>query len=137
MVQQNITHNQLTLTLKSSPAKQADLNIAQDLRDTLIANKDKAAGLAANMIGQNKRIIALFIGPLPLVMLNPIITSSSGEYLAQEGCLSLTGQRSTKRFKNITVQYQNENFETHEQKFSDFIAEVIQHEIDHCNGILI
>ncbi|MBD5432326.1 MAG: peptide deformylase [Lactobacillus sp.] len=137
MTQQNITHNQLTLSLKSAPATQDDLNIAQNLKDTLMANKDKAAGLAANMIGQNKRIIALFIGPLPLVMLNPIITNSSGEYLAQEGCLSLTGQRSTKRFKNITVQYQNENFKTHEQKFSDFIAEVIQHEIDHCNGILI
>ena len=137
MTQQNIIHNQLTLNLKSAPATSADLTIAQDLRDTLLANKDKAAGLAANMIGQNKRIIALFIGPLPIVMLNPVITSSSGEYLTQEGCLSLTGQRSTKRFKNITVQYQNENLETHEQEFSDFTAEVIQHEIDHCNGILI
>lgn len=137
MAQQNIIHNQLTLSLKSAPATSTDLTIAQDLRDTLLANKDKAAGLAANMIGQNKRIIALFIGPLPIVMLNPVITSSSGEYLTQEGCLSLTGQRSTKRFKNITVQYQNENLEIHKQEFSDFTAEVIQHEIDHCNGILI
>lgn len=137
MAQQNIIHNQLTLSLKSAPTTSTDLTIAQDLRDTLLANKDKAAGLAANMIGQNKRIIALFIGPLPIVMLNPVITSSSGEYLTQEGCLSLTGQRSTKRFKNITVQYQNENLETHKQEFSDFTAEVIQHEIDHCNGILI
>ena len=137
MTQQNIIHNQLTLSLKSSPASQADLNVAQDLKDTLLANKDKAAGLAANMIGQYKRIIALFIGPLPLVMLNPVITSATNEYVTQEGCLSLNGQRSTKRFKNITVKYQNENFETHEQKFSNFTAEVIQHEIDHCNGILI
>lgn len=137
MTQQNIIHNQLTLSLKSAPATQADLKIAQDLKDTLIANKDKAAGLAANMIGKNKRIIALFIGPLPIVMLNPTIIAASDEYLTQEGCLSLSGQRPTKRFKNITVKYQNESSETHEQEFSDFVAEVIQHEIDHCNGILI
>lgn len=137
MTQQNIIHNQLTLSIKSTPAKQADLTIAQDLKATLLANKNKAAGLAANMIGQHKRIIALFIGPLPIVMLNPTIIAVSDEYLTQEGCLSLSGQRATKRFKNITVKYQNENFETHEQQFSDFTAEVIQHEIDHCNGILI
>ena len=93
--------------------------------------------LAANMIGVQKRIIALFVGPLPIVMLNPIIVTQDDKYLAYEGCLSLTGERPTERYKNITVKYQNENLETRQQSFSDFTAEVIQHEVDHCNGILI
>ena len=89
------------------------------------------------MIGVQKRIIALFVGPLPIVMLNPIIVAQDDKYLAYEGCLSLTGERPTERYKNITVKYQNENLETRQQSFSDFTAEVIQHEVDHCNGILI
>lgn len=89
------------------------------------------------MIGVQKRIIALFVGPLPIMMLNPIIVTQDDKYLAYEGCLSLTGERPTERYKNITVKYQNENLETRQQSFSDFTAEVIQHEIDHCNGILI
>lgn len=137
MTKQAITHDQLFLQVKSQPASPADLQVAIDLKDTLIANQGKAAGLAANMISKHKRIIALFLGPLPIVMINPVITAKSGEYLAQEGCLSLSGERSTTRYKNITVKYQNENFDTHTQQFSDFTAEVIQHEIDHCNGILI
>lgn len=107
------------------------------MKDTLIANNGKAAGLAANMIGVQKRIIALFVGPLPIVMLNPIIVKKADKYLAYEGCLSLEGERPTERYKKITVKYQNENFETRQQAFSDFVAEVIQHEVDHCNGILI
>ena len=107
------------------------------MKDTLIANNGKAAGLAANMIGVQKRIIALFVGPLPIVMLNPIIVKKADKYLAYEGCLSLEGERPTERYKKITVKYQNENFETRQQEFSDFVAEVIQHEVDHCNGILI
>ena len=89
------------------------------------------------MIGVQKRIIALFIGPLPIVMLNPIIVTQDDKFLAYEGCLSLTGERPTERYKHITVKYQNENLETRQQSFSDFTAEVIQHEVDHCNGILI
>ena len=89
------------------------------------------------MIGVQKRIIALFVGPLPIVMLNPIIVKKADKYLAYEGCLSLEGERPTERYKKITVKYQNENFETRQQAFSDFVAEVIQHEVDHCNGILI
>lgn len=137
MTAQNIIHDQLFLSQKSTSANRADLKIAEDLRDTLLANRDKAAGLAANMIGKNKRIIAFYVGPLPLVMLNPRIIRRSGEYLTSEGCLSLNGERKTKRYKTITVTYQNISLETKTQEFTGFIAEVIQHEIDHCEGILI
>ena len=137
MTVQNIIHDQLFLSQKSTSANRADLKIAEDLRDTLLANRDKAAGLAANMIGKNKRIIAFYVGPLPLVMLNPQIIRRSGEYLTSEGCLSLNGERKTKRYKTITVTYQNMSLETKTQEFTGFIAEVIQHEIDHCEGILI
>ena len=137
MTVQNIIYDQLFLSHKSTSANRADLKIAEDLRDTLLANRDKAAGLAANMIGKNKRIIAFYVGPLPLVMLNPRIIRRSGEYLTSEGCLSLNGERKTKRYKTITVTYQNMSLETKTQEFTGFIAEVIQHEIDHCEGILI
>ena len=137
MTVQNIIYDQLFLSHKSTSANRADLKIAEDLRDTLLANRDKAAGLAANMIGKNKRIIAFYVVPLPLVMLNPQIIRRSGEYLTSEGCLSLNGERKTKRYKTITVTYQNMSLETKTQEFTGFIAEVIQHEIDHCEGILI
>lgn len=137
MTAQNIIHDQLFLSQKSTSANRADLKVAEDLRDTLLANRDKAVGLAANMIGKNKRIIAFYVGPLPLVMLNPQITKKSGEYLTEEGCLSLSGERKTKRYRMITVTYQDMNLSTKTQEFTDFIAEVIQHEVDHCEGILI
>lgn len=137
MTAQNIIHDQLFLSQKSTSANRADLKVAEDLRDTLLANRDKAVGLAANIIGKNKRIIAFYVGLLPLVMLNPQITKKSGEYLTEEGCLSLSGERKTKRYRTITVTYQDMNFNTKTQEFTDFIAEVIQHEVDHCEGILI
>lgn len=137
MTAQNIIHDQLFLSQKSTSANRADLKVAEDLRDTLLANRDKAVGLAANMIGKNKRIIAFYVGLLPLVMLNPQITKKSGEYLTEEGCLSLSGERKTKRYRMITVTYQDMNLNTKTQEFTDFIAEVIQHEVDHCEGILI
>ena len=137
MTAQNIIHDQLFLSQKSTSANRADLKVAGDLRDTLLANRDKAVGLAANMIGKNKRIIAFYVGLLPLVMLNPQITKKSGEYLTEEGCLSLSGERKTKRYRTITVTYQDMNLNTKTQEFTDFIAEVIQHEVDHCEGILI
>lgn len=137
MTAQNIIHDQLFLSQKSTSANRADLKVAEDLRDTLLANRDKAVGLAANMIGKNKRIIAFYLGLLPLVMLNPQITKKSGEYLTEEGCLSLSGERKTKRYRTITVTYQDMNLNTKTQEFTDFIAEVIQHEVDHCEGILI
>ena len=137
MTAQNIIHDQLFLSQKSTSANRADLKVAEDLRDTLLANRDKAVGLAANMLGKNKRIIAFYVGLLPLVMLNPQITKKSGEYLTEEGCLSLSGERKTKRYRTITVTYQDMNLNTKTQEFTDFIAEVIQHEVDHCEGILI
>lgn len=137
MTVQNIIHDQLFLSQKSTSANRADLKVAGDLRDTLLANRDKAVGLAANMIGKNKRIIAFYVGLLPLVMINPQITKKSGEYLTEEGCLSLSGERKTKRYRTITVTYQDMNLNTKTQEFTDFIAEVIQHEVDHCEGILI
>lgn len=137
MTAQNIIHDQLFLSQKSTSANRADLKVAEDLRDTLLANRDKAVGLAVNMIGKNKRIIAFYVGLLPLVMLNPQITKKSGEYLTEEGCLSLSGERKTKRYRTITVTYQDMNLNTKTQEFTDFIAEVIQHEVDHCEGILI
>lgn len=137
MTAQNIINDQLFLSQKSTSANRADLKVAEDLRDTLLANRDKAVGLAANMIGKNKRIIAFYVGLLPLVMLNPQITKKSGEYLTEEGCLSLSGERKTKRYRTITVTYQDMNLNTKTQEFTDFIAEVIQHEVDHCEGILI
>ena len=137
MTAQNIIHDQLFLSQKSTSANRADLKVAEDLRDTLLANRDKAVGLAANMISKNKRIIVFYVGLLPLVMLNPQITKKSGEYLTEEGCLSLSGERKTKRYRTITVTYQDMNLNTKMQEFTDFIAEVIQHEVDHCEGILI
>ena len=93
-----IIHDELSLKFKSLPATKQDLGAATDLKDTLLSNKDRAAGLAANMIGVQKRIIALFVGPLPIVMLNPIIVAQDDKYLAYEGCLSLTGERPTERY---------------------------------------
>lgn len=131
-----ITQNLFFLQQKSVDADQNDLAVAQDLKDTLLARED-AAGLAANMIGKNKRIIAFKVGPLAVVMLNPKIVKQEEKYLTEEGCLSLKGMRKTTRFKQITVQYQDEKMDKKTQDYSGFIAEVIQHEIDHCNGKLI
>lgn len=137
MTQKQIIKDTMFLSQKSIPATSSDLKDATDLTDTLIANQNKAAGLAANMIGVQKNIIAFFAGPVTMVMFNPKIIAKSGEYETKEGCLSLTGQRPTKRYREITVEFQNYNFETIKQTFTDFVAEVIQHEIDHTNGIII
>lgn len=137
MTIQNIIHDQLFLSQKSTVANKNDLKIAEDLRDTLLANRNKAAGLAANMIGKNKRIIAFYVGPFPLLMINPQIIAKSEEYMTKERCLLLNGERNVKRYQKITVSYQNMNLEKVTQEFSGFVAETIRHEIDHCNGILI
>ncbi|MBP2058343.1 peptide deformylase [Lactobacillus colini] len=137
MTQKDIIHDVMLLSQKSTPATEADLQVADDLRDTLIANTNRAAGLAANMIGARKNIIAFFIGPMPMVMLNPKIIKKSDPYDTSEGCLSLEGERPTKRYKKITVEYQYLDFKKQTQDFSGFVAQVIQHEIDHCNGTLI
>lgn len=136
-MQKNIVRDQNFLSQKSVPATRADLSTALDLVDTLAANADRAVGLAANMIGVKKQIIAVSIGVMNIAMLNPKLTKKSYPYQAKEGCLSLTGERSTTRYKEIEVQYQDLNFKKQTQHFSGWIAEIIQHEIDHCAGILI
>ena len=122
---------------KAEPATTNDLGVAQDLLDTLTAHKDGSVGMAANMIGVNKRIIAFDNEGEYTVMFNPVIVKQSGPYEAQEGCLSLTGTRHTKRFQTIKVQWQNEKFQTRRKTFTGWTAEIIQHEIDHCEGIII
>ena len=125
------------LAQKAAPATADDLATAQDLLDTLTAHKDGCVGMVANMIGVCKRIIAFDNEGTYMVMFNPVIVRQSGPYEAQEGCLSLTGVRKTKRFQTIKVQWQNEQFQTRLKTFTGWTAEIIQHEIDHCDGILI
>lgn len=118
----------------------ADINDKQviiDLKDTLNANKDICVGMAANMIGVNKNIIIVSLGFLPLVMVNPKIISKKGSYEVKEGCLSLAGERSTIRHKEIEVSYLDENFNKKTNKYTGFIAQIIEHEIDHTLGVLI
>ena len=122
---------------KSEKATKEDISVAEDLVDTLRANAAGCVGMAANMIGVLKRIIAFDDGGKYTVMFNPEIVKSSGVYTAQEGCLSLPGIRETKRFRSIKVRYENENFEVRFKTYTDWTAQIIQHEIDHCNGILI
>lgn len=125
------------LAQKAEPATENDLDVARDLLDTLIAHKDGCVGMAANMIGVNKHIIAFDNEGEYMVMFNPVIVKRSGLYETEEGCLSLTGTRKTKRFQTIKVQWQNEKFQTRLKTFTGWTAEIIQHEIDHCEGILI
>ena len=132
-----ICKDEAFLAQKAEPAAADDLVVAQDLLDTLTAHKDGCVGMAANMIGVNKRIIAFDNKGEYMVMFNPAIVKQSGPYEAEEGCLSLTGTRHTKRFQTIKVQWQNEKFQTRIKTFTGWTAEIIQHEIDHCEGILI
>ena len=132
-----ICKDEAFLAQKAAPAAADDLGTAQDLLDTLIAHKDGCVGMAANMIGVCKRIIAFEAEDGYMVMFNPVIVRQSGLYEAEEGCLSLTGTRKTKRFQTIKVQWQNEKFQTRLKTFTGWTAEIIQHEIDHCEGILI
>ena len=132
-----ICRDETFLAQKAAPATADDLATAQDLLDTLTAHKDGCVGMAANMIGVNKRIIAFDNEGTYMVMLNPVIVRQSGPYETQEGCLSLSGVRKTKRFQTVKVQWQNEKFQTRLKTFTGWTAEIIQHEIDHCEGILI
>lgn len=132
-----ICRDETFLAQKAAPATADDLATAQDLLDTLTAHKDGCVGMAANMIGVCKRIIAFDNEGTYMVMFNPVIVRQSGPYEAEEGCLSLSGVRKTKRFQTIKVQWQNEQFQTRLKTFTDWTAEIIQHEIDHCEGILI
>ena len=132
-----ICRDETFLAQKAAPATADDLATAQDLLDTLTAHKDGCVGMAANMIGVCKRIIAFDNDGTYMVMFNPVIVRQSGPYEAQEGCLSLTGVRKTKRFQTVKVQWQNEQFQPRLKTFTGWTAEIIQHEIDHCEGILI
>ena len=132
-----ICKDETFLVQKAAPATADDLATAQDLLDTLTAHKDGCVGMAANMIGVCKRIIAFDNEGTYMVMFKPVIIRQSGPYEAQEGCLSLTGVRKTKRFQTVKVQWQNEKFQTRLKTFTGWTAEIIQHEIDHCEGILI
>ena len=119
---------------KSTPAGREDLDTARDLMETLYAHIDHCAGMAANMIGVNKRIIAIAIGPMVIPMLNPVILSKSGAYETEEGCLSLSGVRKTTRYQAIEVEYQDTSFKKHRQTYEGFAARIIQHEYDHLEG---
>ena len=122
---------------KSDPASRADLPVGQDLQDTLNANRDRCAGMAANMIGVRKRVIIVSLGFVSLVMYNPVIVNKSGPYQAEEGCLSLSGVRKTTRYENIEVEYLDSSWKKHRESFSGWTAQIIQHEADHLEGILI
>ncbi|MBR2929515.1 MAG: peptide deformylase [Oscillospiraceae bacterium] len=133
-----IMHDPIFLGIKSEPATREDLQVAQDLLDTLIANRDGCVGMAANMIGVRKRIIVFDNDGSYMTMFNPEILKSSGMYEAEEGCLSLLGGlRKCKRYQTIKVQWKTAEFQTRIKTFVGWPAQIIQHEIDHCNGVLI
>ena len=132
-----ITKDPIFLAQKSVPATILDLPAAQDLKDTLEAHREGCVGMAANMIGLNKRIIIFDDHGSATVMFNPELVKCSGAYETEEGCLSLSGVRKTRRWRQIKVRYQNERFETRLKTYTGFTAQIIQHEIDHCNGVLI
>ena len=133
----DICKDEFFLSQKAEPATADDLSVAQDLLDTLTAYKDGCVGMAANMIGVRRRIIVFDNKGSYMVMFNPEIVKKSGAYEAEEGCLSLTGTRKTRRWQSIKVQYQNEKMQVRLKTFTGWTAQIIQHEIDHCEGIII
>lgn len=133
-----IIHDPILLAMKSEKATIEDLQVAEDLLDTLIANADGCVGMAANMIGVHKSIIAFDNEGTYMAMFNPVIIKKSGPYEAEEGCLSLLGgPRKCKRYKSIKVQWQTAEFQTRIKTFTGWTAQIIQHEIAHCDGVLI
>ena len=132
-----IVRDTFFLSRKSEEATKADIAIVTDLEDTLRANREQCVGLAANMIGYKKKIIIFAVGLADIVMINPVIIIKDEPYKAEEGCLSLPGVRKTTRYKRITVRYLERKFTEHTQSFSGYIAQIIQHECDHLEGILI
>lgn len=133
-----LMHDPIFLGRKSVDATKEDLSVAQDLLDTLAFHKETCVGMAANMIGVCKRIIAFADGDGYSLMLNPVIVKAAGEYETEESCLSLLGgPRKTKRYRKIKVQYQTEALQTRLKTYEGWTAQIVQHEIDHCNGILI
>ena len=133
-----LVHDPFLLARKSTPAAREDLPAAQDLLDTLLAHREACVGMAANMIGVTRRIIVFFDDGKPVLMLNPELLKAQDEYETEEGCLSLLGgPRKTKRFRKIKLRYQTTAFQTRLKTYEGWTAQIIQHELDHCNGILI
>jgi peptide deformylase len=127
----------LFLGKKSDPATKADIQVGQDLQDTLAAHEQECVGMAANMIGVRKNIIIVNMGVMNMVMYNPVIVKKDTPYETEEGCLSLTGVRKTTRYQNIEVEYYDSAWKKHRQKFSGWTAQICQHEIDHLSGRII
>lgn len=122
---------------KAQPATEADRQVVTDLLDTLRAKREICVGMAANMIGVNKSIIVVAAGPFQFAMINPVITEKTGEYQTKESCLSLDGERPCTRYEQIEVDYLDGNFKPQHGRYTGFTAQIIQHEIDHCNGVVI
>lgn len=134
---QPINKDLFILGRRSEKASAMDADVIKDLKDTLAAHADSCVGMAANMIGVNKCIIIVNIGISNMIMANPKIVKQSKPFETQEGCLSLEGVRTVKRFREIEVEFEDESFVRRRRKFSGFTAQIIQHEIDHCSGIII
>ena len=133
----SIVRDVFFLGQKSDPATRQDLAVGQDLMDTLAANRDRCVGMAANRIGVRKRVIIVAVGPAAIVMYNPVIVKKDTPFDTEEGCLSLTGVRKTTRYQNIEVEYLDSAWKMRRQKYTGWIAQIIQHEVDHLEGILI
>ena len=132
-----IMRDPMFLAQKSENAMEADAQVVTDLLDTLRANLDHCVGMAANMIGVRKNIIVVAAGPFQFAMINPVIAKKTGAFQTEEGCLSLDGVRPCTRYKEIEVDYLDTNFKKQHGKYTGWTAQIIQHEIDHCNGIVI
>lgn len=132
-----ITRDPMFLAQKSVDATEADKQVITDLLDTLRANLDHCVGMAANMIGVSKNIIVVAAGPFQFAMINPVIIKKTGAFQTEEGCLSLDGVRPCTRYKEIEVDYLDTNFKKQHGKYIGWTAQIIQHEVDHCNGIVI
>ena len=132
-----ITRDPMFLAQKSVDATEADKQVIADLLDTLRANLDHCVGMAANMIGVSKNIIVVAAGPFQFAMINPVIAKKTGDFQTEEGCLSLDGVRPCTRYKEIEVDYLDTNFKKQHGKYIGWTAQIIQHEVDHCNGIVI
>lgn len=132
-----IMRDVMFLSQPSEKATMEDRAVVTDLLDTLRANRERCVGMAANMIGMRKRIIAVSMGPMDVAMVNPVIVKKSGPYAAEEGCLSLSGVRPATRYQDIEVEFLNAAFQPMRQKYSGWIAQIIQHEVDHLEGIII
>ncbi len=136
-MEQPLIHDHFRLARPARPAGPADAKIAEDLRDTLLAHQETCVGMAANMIGQNVAIIVFFNMGVPIEMWNPVITGKSGPYETEETCLSVIGTHSATRYQSITVSWEDAEGKKRSGEFHGFTAQIIQHEIDHCHGVLI